>query len=215
MPLRYKTVKKTMYRRKKMMKKPNPKKSLTFRYTSPTYPIRIRRTAVIDSFSSIGGSEVNKAYSFNLAQLPGVGDFTPLFDSYRIDRVVVKFWPFKADNMDTGGVSTYDVPRTFAIVDYDDENTLTSSQIREYNNCRSGIMTKPLRISLVPKVAQTVYRTALTSAYATPRYPIKLDMAYTDVPHYGIKYANTTSATSGGFGYEVQVQFYCSFFGAR
>jgi len=194
------------------IRRPGISRSLT--YSNPNVPMRVKRTAVIDNFVSAAG-EVNKAYTFNLAQLPGVSDFTSMFDAYKIDKVNVTFWPFKATNQDPSTVSTYDIPRTYLLVDYDDDNPQTSTNLREYANCRISTMTRKLKISLVPKVAQAVYRTALTSAYAQPNKSIKLDMSYTDVPHYGIKYANTTSGTAGGFGYEVQVQFYVSLYGVR
>lgn len=187
-------------------------RSLT--YSNPNVPMRVKRTAVLDNFVSAAG-EVNRSYTFNLAQLPGVADFTSMFDAYKIDKVIVTFWPFKATNQDPTTVSNYDIPRTYLLVDYDDDIAQTSTNLREYANCRISTMTRKLKISLVPKVAQAVYRTALTSAYAQPSKAIKLDMSYTDVPHYGIKYANTSSSTAGGFGYEVQAQFYVSLYGVR
>lgn len=210
-----------MYKKKSLFnkyKKKAPVAKLSTRvYSNANTAYRIHRVASIDAFTSGAATETLKAYSFNLSQVPGYADFQGLFDSYKIDKVTITLQPYKSNEYDaTTGVYTANTPRIYHAIDYDDDSAVAAvSDMQQYNNVKHTLAKYTIKRSFVPKISQTVYRTAITSAYMTPTKSIKLDMAYVDVPHYGFKLGMTASGNAGAFGYEVLCDFYISFYGIR
>lgn len=186
-------------------------------YNNPKLAFKIKRTGVIEVAPLNFGSETQRAYNFQLAQVPGFAELVALFDSYRIDKVKIVLRPYKSDTLQVPDSTIYNMPRVYHVIDYDDDTALSIAALQEYSNCKNTVAKYSVKRWLVPKLAQTVYRTGVSSAYSTPEKSMKLDCAYTDVPHYGFKWAATPTggAVTTTFGYEVIVDYYMSFFGIR
>jgi len=155
------------------------------------------------------------AYNFNLNQLPGVSEFTALFDQYKITGAKLQFTPALSEgilNPTTPSAATLGYSRFHSVIDYDDSTTPTSEdQLLEYGSVKS---TAPFRTHtrfIKPKMLQEIYRSAVGTAYS-PRSGQYIDLTYPDVPHYGIKVwcsaPNTPAGVQGSIAYKVYLTLY-------
>lgn len=129
---------------------------------------------------------------FMIDDLPGATDFTSLFDHYTIEQVDIEVNCLQ--NTAAVNVTNADnvMPSITYVPDFDDSAVpTTGASIREYQRARTHTFRgsgKPLKFSIKPRTAVAVYRTAISSAYAAGAEGTALNLSYTDVPHYGIKF---------------------------
>lgn len=157
----------------------------------------------------------NYTYTFALSDLPGVSDFTAMYDQYRLNAVKLMFYPnlTSADANPIGTIET--VPRAFFVIDYDDSTTLgTINTALEHQNVKIRQMHKPFSIFLRPKSLTEVYCSAVTTAYA-PKKSQVLDMAYTDVPHWGVKILVDAVFTAQAFSMTCVGKYYFTCYNAK
>lgn len=126
--------------------------------------------------------------AFRLDLTTNYGELTTLFDSYRILCVWVRMtW-----SPDSASGTTFPpaYPEFWYKRDYDDASTPISSAEFEQSNqtrvWRPTNMSLTKTIKLRPAAQNTMYRTGVTSAYASIWRPW-LDCNTADVPHYGLK----------------------------
>lgn len=146
--------------------------------------------AGVNTYGSLG-------MPFQIQNLPNHTEFTTLFDSYRINKVVVKMYPYSTVN----AVSVAGAPNGnpdacgfvhFAI-DHDDASAPTADEagirdLMQYPSYRRQrvVGTRPVVCVIKPKLAKAVYQSALITAYAEGKREW-VDCTYPDVPHYGFK----------------------------
>lgn len=160
-----------------------------------------KRTAFISQItaSKVSGVQqnINGAYAFSLDMLPGVAEFTSLFDQYKINAVKIQFIPGTTQTTNsvldpnptssniTGAAMCYN--RFHSVIDYDDTTLLGSEAAAlEYGSLKSSRGDRGHTRYLKPKVVQDIFRTG----GATGKRPIGnqwIDCNNTDVPHYGLK----------------------------
>lgn len=166
-----------------------------------------------------GGADTTFTFTPRVDDLPQSATFSSLFDSYRINKVVLKLmtnWGGGGPQSGswTGGAGTafdLDPQRVYTVIDHDDSTALGStSEALQYETCRVTHPSKDITISFVPAVSATVYRTGVTSAYRQA-YKVWMDLANTDVPHYGVKGYIPNSATAWQPSYKVLATYYISF----
>lgn len=127
------------------------------------------------------------SYVFNLAQLPGLTDFTSLFDRYMITHIQLKFYLKQDPGAQAAASSIY--PKLYTIKDYDDSNSPSNiDELRQHSKCRISVLhpDRPVVVNVKPSVLAQAYRGPTTVTYS-PKWRQWIDMAQTDVPHYGIK----------------------------
>lgn len=179
-----------------------------------------KRTAYLGtqtaSISAAGvPSPIALTHTFMLNMLPGVSDFTNLFDQYKINGAKISYVPTLSEgilNPITNQVAVLGYSRLHSAIDYDDSSTPTSEdQLLEYGSHKA---TNPFQTHtryLKPKVLQEIYRSSLATSYA-PRGSMFIDLATTDVPHYGLKVwcsaPNSPAATANSISYKVYVTLY-------
>lgn len=215
--------KKKYGKKKPVFRRPNSYLGRALLYNNPKQAYRIKRTATGTTsqyYITNGIANTYRAWSFSLDQLPSYTEFTNLFDSYKIDKIVMRFIAVHTQQVSAevsnAAVPAVTQPRVYTVIDYDDDSTPTAiTELTQYSNCRIRQAGRSFKIILRPKVAVQVYRSAVTTAYAAPDKTTKLDCAYADVPHFGVKFAMTSNATNGYFGYDVNIDYYCSFYGIR
>lgn len=169
------------------------------------------RSTEIIQYQGQGTAEIVGSGTFRLNQLPNYGEFTTLFDRYKIHGVKLT-WHLRqtpgADNL----VFQHNVyPRLFIIKDYDDSNNpANQAAIQEHGKCKEYILTpnRKLNMYIKPSVLIPAYRSGLSSSYI-PKWNQWIDCADSDVPHYGIKYVIDTFNTY--YQLFVTAKFYMSF----
>lgn len=179
-----------------------------------------KRTAylgtVTASISALGvATPVANAYSFQLNQLPSVGDFGNLFDQYKITGVKLTLTPALSEGIlsplnNTATALGYS--KVHSVIDYDDSQAPTSEDLLlEYGSLKSTAPFQTHTRFIKPKVLHEIYRSAISTSYA-PKSGTYLDMNNTDVPHYGLKVwisaPNTPAGTAASIAYKVYQTLY-------
>lgn len=179
-----------------------------------------KRTAFLGtstaSISAAGiATPIATAHTFSLAQLPGVTEFSNLFDQYKITGARLTYTPAASEGILTPQASAaapLGYSRVHSVIDYDDSTAPPSEDaLLEYGSHKSTAPFQTHSRYLKPKILQEVYRSAISTSYA-PRGNTYLDMAATDVPHYGVKVwvsaPNTFFGTAQTIAYKVYVTLY-------
>lgn len=153
------------------------------------------------------------ALTFQLSDVANVSDFSNLFDHYRINKVVVRFWLRSDPGAQAAAGATY--PKLYSVIDYDDSGLLSQTQMREHPNCRIRAMNpnRPIVIAFTPATLQLTYLSAVASTF-TPQFKKFVDMANTGVPHYGLKF-NIDDLTNTNYRVDVETCYYISCKGVR
>lgn len=143
------------------------------------------------------------ANSFKFSDLINLSDFTNLYDMYKINLIVVKMYlKYGPTSQDRGilappfapivtTVSTPALPRIYYYVDYNDDNSPTSTNdVRENGRCVVKRLTSngSVTIKFKPRVAASLFNSAVSSGYYQRTSPW-ISTANPDVPHYGLKWA--------------------------
>lgn len=126
----------------------------------------------------------------------GYSEFQNLFDSYKIHYNKIKVM-FTNNNSSINSPSTA-LPEFVAITDNDDSvpmaDIFATLQYQNVQIKQLGQPNDPLKRTVYPKPLVQTYRSAITTGYSNPEKPIWIDMAMSDVPHYGLKlYFNNAS----------------------
>lgn len=125
--------------------------------------------------------------SVALSNLPSVSEYSNLFDRYMITYVKV-YYHLKIDPS-AQSASTASFPKLYYIRDYDDGTaSLSLNDMREHGKCTYRVMNpnRPVVFGLRPSTLTEKYRFPISTTYS-PQWNQWIDMATTDVPHYGWK----------------------------
>lgn len=166
--------------------------------------------------------EFGAAMQFQMNDLSGLSDFTNLFDHYEIMQVDIEIdylknsaavpaTPTPVGPGVTGAVSVAAMPSIIYAPDFDDA-TVPAQPSQLNQRQRAKVFTfrgdsKPLKFSVQPKPSTLIFKTSGTTiGYAASEAAAgpTVNLAYTDVPYYGVKlwfqdvYAN--QAVSGVVG---------------
>lgn len=140
---------------------------------------------------TIPGNAVYAPYlqglSTSLNRLPGISDFSNLFDRYMITYIKV-YYHLKIDpSAQSGSVATF--PKLYYVRDYDDGSApLSLNEMREHSKCTYRVLNpnKPVVFGFRPSTLTEKYRSPISTTYS-PQWNQWIDMAAPDVPHYGWK----------------------------
>lgn len=134
------------------------------------------------TWGSNGGTQTG-FYMFRLSDLPQWSTFQSLFDSYRINKVVLKFFPRYSRNPigtnypyavsgTTAGYFGQFLPqagRIYHAVDYTGIPAITTdTQIQEYGNCKINAFTRPFTRIITPSVTNYPYAVTASEGSANP-----------------------------------------------
>lgn len=139
----------------------------------------------------MNGVFLAKNYKIAFTDMVQPGDFTSLFDQYRITKVVFKIQMmsnpdgFKQLNAVNDNVNNW-FPKLWYIVDHDGGPTETILSIKERQGVKCKILrpNKQIRIAFQPKCRTLTYSTPTSTGYAPKN--IKIDMSDINVEHYGL-----------------------------
>lgn len=209
-------------RRRKTYRKRYPRRyrrySRRTRRTRTSY-LSCKRQSNTVAFTSISGAgDIRAASAFQLNQVLSFGEYTNLFDQYKINCVVVTFQPdYRLITTTTGSTATQIpvlMPEFHWVIDENDNATpLSIPEMQEYDRYKHRPFNRPIKIKLYPKFSLEVYKQS-GNGYASKR-GLWLDTISSDTPHYGLKWAigNFQSGASPPqtVSFKVYVKFYISF----
>lgn len=170
-----------------------------------------KRTAYYSGFVT-GSTVIDTLGSliFQLQNVPNSGEFTALFDQYKINGVKVVFMP-RANSSEVG--TNQGLIKFFSAIDYDDNTAPTSiNDLLQYENMKCTNTSKDHKRYLRPKIAREIYNSVTTTAYGPTSGWI--DCTNAAVPHYGIKYA-LQQLPSGAQSMDIKVTYYLAFKNVR
>lgn len=171
---------------------------------------------------SLTSTELDGSPSFLFNLIKGYSEFTALYDRYRITSIQLNVTlitdPTAANptNINATNATTYYnnptnwYPKFWYVRDYDDDTTITLAVMRERSGVKMFIMrpNKVYRINVRPAILNQTYRTSTTTGYA-PKWRQWIDMAQTDVPHYGLKWILDTQGLdpSDSYPFKIRIEY--------
>lgn len=147
-----------------------------------------RMTAPAQIIGSVAYAPYLSTSGCSLSQVINATDFANLFDQYRINFVVLKFWLKIDPGAQTASTASY--PKMYWYRDYDDNTVPGSlSEIRENSKAHVTVMNpnRPVTIKFKPNTLQLLFQSGVANQYK-PVFSQWLDMSTTTTYHYGIKY---------------------------
>lgn len=137
-----------------------------------------------------GSNWMSWATTFSAGTLPNITEFSNLFDVYRIRRVTIKLRLVQPPEATNTPATSQFYPDVYVTVDHDDATIPPSvDSVLQYGKCKRGVL-RPNRwftYSFYPTTSIQLYRGPTTTGYAPMKNGAWLDLAYTDVPYYGLK----------------------------
>lgn len=130
--------------------------------------------------------DVPFALQFRMGDLVSSTELQNVFDKYKITSAKVKV----QTTLNTAQQNTVPIPFIDYVADKDDWTPLSTSDFRE----KMGVKTKyfsgsrpSITMGVKPVPAAEIYNSLTFTGYAVPGKAPFINMAYPDVPHYGIK----------------------------
>jgi len=172
----------------------------------------------------INGVFLARYYTRKFDDMVAYGEFTNLFDYYKITKVTMTFqlitnpnavYYTNLNNTSAGNNSNW-YPKMWYVTDYDGGSTETISSMKERQGVKCRIMqpNRAIKISFKPRVRALIYKTATTEGYAPKT--VKLDMSDVTVPHYGLHVVwdtngiDVTDTVPMKIAVETRIHFTCS-----
>lgn len=128
-------------------------------------------------------------YGAALSEVLNSSEFTTLYDQYRLNYVVLKFWLKIDPSAQAAASASY--PKIFYYRDYDDSTVPGNlNEIRENQRCRVVVMNpnRPVVIKFRPNMLQLMYNDAISSTFK-PAWKQWVDCSLSSARHFGIKFA--------------------------
>lgn len=184
-------------------------------YSSQAVALKCVRTADVSNINVVDNLMLG-AMQFTLSNVAQYTDFTNLFDQYRIDRILVQFFPTWTSKDAPVNATNSFVPTMCVAPDWDDSTVPGSlAELNAKPEVQYHRTDKPFSVWVKPHVDTEIYRTAVTTGYGNMKNAW-IDSASSDIPHYGLKYAILGNGAGGVGGnnigpLQVVVKYFLSF----
>lgn len=209
-------------KKKQPMKRKSKRSSYRKKTTSLVKNVNVRRDVHYFrrfAYKSTITADVSRtakgALTFAIQDVPGLSDFTSLFDYYMLTGVKVRFTTLLDPNSQAAGNSYF--PKIYTAVDNDDDTApLSSDDLRQRSNCKIRWLgpNRSYDIFLRPKYLKNVYISGVSTGYEIGKQTW-LDLSNTNIPHYGLKYVIENLNPDLGQQVQVEVTYYISMRGTR
>jgi hypothetical protein len=184
------------------------KKSRSTRRKQPTFQRRqfsdsltIRQVADPITLNQSSAGNVYGSFNFTAGASTQISQLTALFDQYMIVKAQIDFRPRVTSFLQgttPGGM-------LFTVIDFDDANVPSSTnQLEQYTTVKILPLSKRVTINLRPFFATAGNSQVSGSVLAVPKRGW-LDAAYTDINHYGVKYALSQGVAGALQTYDVVI----------
>lgn len=166
------------------------------------------------------------AYRFCFQDIPGVSSMWTLFDSVKLDKVVVTFYPnatemqWAQQSATSGNSGVMFMPLMMTAIDHtDDTPPSASANIREYGTCKTVNILTQFSRTVYPKLsAVQVLDNIVGTSVQIPRFSQWLStdsITNQQAPHYGLKYYISSGLVAGTnmppeINFTVVAKYYCS-----
>lgn len=155
------------------------------------------------------------ALKFLASDLPQYTSLAALYDTYKINKLVVKFVPQinSLTAVSTAG-SLVSAPQEFmsTVIDYDDATLLTNyTDALQYQTFKETPTYKIHKRVITPKLSMSAFKTSGTTIGYVQKSKQWVDAAYGDVEHYGLKGSIQSNTNSVQQIWKVFVTAYISF----
>lgn len=158
------------------------------------------------------------SYTFRLNMLPNAGELANMYDRYRLDYIKLYFVNRfnltiynESSILGVGGIVG------IMVVDYDDATAPAASEagmntIREFARAKSFTYDKSrvFKIGFKPAVLTEIQRNLSTTS-TSPKFGLFVDMANTDIEHYGLKGVVQIPLRSGTLPNDMFIDVYATF----
>ncbi len=166
-----------------------------------------------------GSTPVFAAIGFELADVDQASTFSSLFDQYRIDKVLIRFYSRNGATMVFNiAAPNSSIPLGYVTLDLDDASAPASvSAVRQYDKCVTFNGNTSIDIELTPRPTAALFASGAFSGYQAMDVEPWIDIANTDVPHYGVKMAvsGLTLSTTSSFTWDIEAHYWLSFRSTR
>lgn len=155
-------------------------------------------------------TETAQNFVFSIDQLPQVSEFTRLFDSYRINSIMITGMP-----LTNGSLTTNPAYKILSAVDLDDSTPETTASMLQRSNVKIKTVTsgggnqQVFAWKVRPRYLTQIYESATTTGYGQGARKQWLDCGDPTIPHYGIKMVFDTDPA---LGVEIVWQFYVTYY---
>lgn len=146
-------------------------------------------------------------YGPRLDFMSNSSEFTNLFDQYRINFVVYKFYLRIDPSAQTAATASF--PKLYWYRDYDDSNIPGSlNEIRENGRCKMAILhpNRAVTIAFKPNVLNLMYYSGVSNQFS-PNFKAWIDVAKPDCQYYGIK-AAIDNLTNTNYMVDIECKYY-------
>lgn len=153
---------------------------------------------------------------FRLNELVNVSEFTNLFDRYRIRGVQVKIVPAVTGYDGNPQATAAGRPNLHTAIDYNDSTAPANVlELMQYDTYKMTPGDRVHKRYFSPRPSQEVFRTAISSSYATLPRNTWLDCTTSgiDIPHFCLKWV--TDNTGVAFNWIVYKTFYFQCVGTK
>lgn len=210
MPAKKKTMKKKTYKRKSYIPRAMVPRA--------DYNCILR----VDSVPEITNSDLYDdvgAYAFKLTDCIDYLTYAKLWDQYRINKVVVKFVPTGATNLNkpydatTAPNAIQQIPLFATCLDFDDATSPTNyNDVKKRQGSREVPAIQKVTWAFKPSKLISVYQSSTSTGYIANFNRDWLDTnTGSGIPHYGLKWSIKIGSPAGVFRYRVNVSMYLSF----
>lgn len=193
-------------------RKPGMRRALNKRQNVYNY----KRSVYTQAFATATNAGNQIGFAPLLSNLPGVTDFTTLYDQYMIKKIVFKLIPRGTDTSIVGGTTNVGF-NIHSAIDFDDVNPPTGpNDLLQYQSYRMTPAHRVLTRVWTPKTNAGVVNNAGTIIPGAPKAYQWLDIAQTNIPHFGLKmYIDATNTTGQIMPFDAVVTYYVAFRGVR
>lgn len=179
------------------------------RYAPSTGTLHLKRMCFVTDITAVGAQNF-WFMNFRLNQLPSWGEITELFQQYRINCVVVKFFPMY-DGAPVGATAANRIPIMHMATDFINASPWTSAQDAfQMGNLRSVRADKPFSYKFAPRAILDAYAGGVSGNSSLPKAKQWVSSADAAVWHYGLKGFLDCGAANTGLVIKAYATFYIS-----
>lgn len=146
-------------------------------------------------------------FTFKLSDISNYTELTALFDSYKLNKIVIMFFPTFNSIVNPLTNASQILPTITSAIDPDDATApSTQNELREYDTCRFTSGPRMHKRIIYPKLRGILYNGG-GDGYKKER-PCYIDTAQAGVEHYGLKVwmDNGGNSSTGQTPYSCRVE---------